>query len=66
MELLEDKILTARNKHTCRLCGKEINKGTSYHDYYIQDGGELVHFRVHTDCESEDFNVLGFIREQRR
>jgi hypothetical protein len=39
MEVLEDKILTARNKHICEVCKGMINRGISYHDYYLQDEG---------------------------
>ena len=63
MEVLEDKILTARNKHICEVCKEMINRGTSYHDYYLQDEGEPFHFRVHIDCESDDFDVRHFIGE---
>lgn len=51
MDILSDKIVTARKKHRCMLCGGVIEKGEKYNRATIIDG-DIYDFICHKHCKA--------------
>lgn len=51
MQILTDKIVTAKKAHKCFYCGFEISKGEKYNYKTIADNGSVDTFKTHVECE---------------
>ena len=51
MDVIRSKKQKARKNHSCDLCNKIIEKGTTYHYSFIVDGGDSWEFKCHLGCE---------------
>lgn len=50
-ELISESWRTARKRHECDLCGREITVGEKYYHTVQKDYGEMSTFRTHEKCE---------------
>lgn len=50
IEVISDKVVTARKKYYCELCISKINKGQKYRTQFNKYFGDVGTFRAHTEC----------------
>lgn len=49
-DILQDKFIKARKSHRCDCCGKNIEKGETYHYQVNVDSGDIKTFKSHKLC----------------
>lgn len=52
MDVLFNKIVTARKPHYCEICGEKINPGEKYWKGTFADYGDIWTNKAHVDCHN--------------